>query len=117
MTIIRANDANNDWIYGIAQNAYKSNNEAIAQDIETKLQEWVGDCFFNLIAGIDWINRFSDSNADRLEQEINSLILKVNNVVNVNTLSIDLVDRAFTVSYDVQTVYSTSVIGEIKLYQ
>lgn len=117
MTIIRANDENNDWIYGLGANAYKVNNDAIAQDIQTKIQEWVGDCFFNLPAGIDWINRFADGNSARLEQEINSLILKVNNVVNVNNLSVDVTNRLFTASYDVQTVYSASVIGEIKLYQ
>ena len=117
MTIIRANDENNDWIYGLGANAYKVNNDAIAQDIQTKLQEWYGDCFFNLTAGIDWYNRFSDGNSTKLEQEINSLILKVNGVVNVNNLSVDLTNRNFTASYDVQTVYSTSVIGETKLYQ
>lgn len=117
MTNIRANDANNDWIYGIAANAYKTNDLAVQQDIETKLQEWVGDCFFNLTAGIDWINRFSDGNRDDLEQEIRTLILKVNNVVNVNNLFTSLIDRQFVVSYDVQTVYSPSVIGELRLYQ
>ena len=117
MTNIRANDANNDWIYGIGANAYKVRDLAIEQDIQTKLQEWVGDCFFNLTAGIDWINRFSDGDKDILEQEIRTLILKVNNVVNVNNLSLSLVERQFVASYDVQTVYSPSVIGELRLYQ
>lgn len=117
MTIIRANDANNDWIYGLGSNAYKVNNDAIAQDIQTKLQEWVGDCFFNLTAGIDWINRFSDGNSNRLEKEIRSLILKVNNVVNVNNISVDLTNRNFVAFYDVQTVYSASVEGQINLNQ
>ncbi len=115
--IIRANDNQSDWIYGLGANAYKTNNDAIGQDIQTKLQEWVGDCFFNLTAGVDWYNRFADGNSTKLEQEINSIILKVNNVVNVNNLFIDLTNRNFIVSYDVQTVYSSSVIGEIKLYQ
>lgn len=115
--IIRANDSQNDWIYGLGANAYKVNNDAIAQDIKTKIQEWYGDCFFNMIAGIDWLNRFNDGNSARLEQEINSLILKINGVVNVNNILLDLTDRNFTVSYDVQTVYSASVIDSIRLYQ
>lgn len=117
MTIIRANDENNDWIFGLGKNAYKANNDAIAQDIQTKVQEWIGDCFFNLTAGIDWLNRFADGNSERLEQEIRSLILKVDGVVNVNNLSIDLTNRDFIASYDVQTVYTESVIDSIKLYQ
>lgn len=115
--IIRANTSDNDWIYGLGANAYKKNNEAIGQNIQTKIQEWQGDCFFNLTAGIDWINRFSDSNLVRLEQELNSLILKVNGVVKVTILDISFENRNFRISYEVQTVYSASIIDSINLYQ
>lgn len=104
--MIRANDENNDWIFGIGVNAYKSGNLEVAQDIKTKLQEWKGDCFFKLDAGIDWLNRFADSNTPLLEEEIKSVILKVDGVVGVDSLVITLINRSLIIDYSVQTVYN-----------
>jgi hypothetical protein len=112
---IRANDSNNDWIYGLGVNAYKKETEEIKQDIKTKLLEWKGDCFFNNEAGIDWLSRFSDSDIERLEQEITSLILKVNNVVNVVNIDFSLENRNFDISYEVQTVYSQTILDGLSI--
>jgi len=113
--IIRGNSLDGDWIYGIGKNAYKTENNAIAQNIQTKLQEWYGDCFFNLTAGVDWLNRLSNSQQDLLEQDIYSLILKCEGVVGVNQVSTSLVDRKLTINYDVQTVFTQSVQNTITI--
>jgi len=105
--IIRALDENGDWTFGRGKSDYKQDQEALKQNIDTKLKEWVGDCFFNQNAGINWQTRLAAGNQkDRLEQEISSLILKVDGVVNVALLTVEVANRKFTVNYEIETIYS-----------
>lgn len=113
--MIRANDENNDWIYGIGANAYKKENAGIAQDIKTRLQEWKGDCFFELEAGVDWLNRFSDGNKKLLIEECRSIILKTEGVVNVVFIDSFLNGRDLTLNYTVQTIYTKEIQDTITL--
>lgn len=109
--IIRGLDSEGDWIFGINQNAYKAKQDAVMQNIETKIREWVGDCFFNNNAGIDWLNRFGFSQKEQLEAELQSLIAQCYGVVSVDQISASLVGRDFSVTYTVQTFYSQSAQG------
>lgn len=105
--IIRALDKNGDWTFGRGKSDYKQDQEALKQNIDTKLKEWVGDCFFNQNAGINWQTRLAAGNQkDKLEQEISSLILKIEGVVNVALLTVEVANRKFTVNYEIETIYS-----------
>ena len=108
--IIRGLDSNQDWTFGTNINAYKIQNDAITQDIQTKLKEWKGECFFAMNDGIDYINTIGYNNLETLEQGIYSLILKVDGVVAVNQLTLSYLNRNLVVNYDIQTVYTQSVI-------
>lgn len=111
---IRGLDIEGDWVWGIGQNAYKVLNDAISQNIETKIREWKNDCYFNVYAGIDWINRIGYASEDVLRQDLYSLILSCEGVVAVNELSFSLINRSFTVTYNIQTQYSQSVQNSIQ---
>lgn len=105
--IIRALDQNSDWTFGRGKSDYKQDQDALKQNIDTKLKEWVGDCFFNQNAGINWQTRLAAGNQkDRLEQELSSLILKIDGVVNVALITVEVANRKFTVNYEIETIYS-----------
>ncbi len=104
--IIRGLDNGGDWVFGNGLNAYKVQQDAIMQNIQTKILEWVGDCFFNQLAGIDWINRFGFNQKEVLRQELTSLILSCYGVVNLIELNVDLQDRNFTTQYSIETIFS-----------
>lgn len=105
--ITRAIDSSGDWTFGKGKSDYRRNQEALKQDIKTKINEWVGDCFFNQNAGIDWQNRLAAGNQEsRLEEELTNLILKIDGVINVISLSATRVDRKFSVNYQIETIYS-----------
>lgn len=78
--------------------------------MKTRLYSWVGDCFFDQLAGIDWVNRLGSKNQRALlEADIRRVILQSPGVTGI--LSFDTVlnkNRNFTANYSVQTIYSQS---------
>lgn len=107
--IVRSIDLAGDWLFGKGQNDFKSNNAAITQCIRTRLQSFLGDCFFNTAAGIDWFNLLGAKNQIALNLAISAVILNTENVTGILQLSLSLdSERAFSVSYRAQTVYSVA---------
>jgi hypothetical protein len=56
MTRVRQIDDDGDWLFGKGQNDYVRANTSVVQNINTRLGSFLGDCFFDLGAGIDWFN-------------------------------------------------------------
>lgn len=105
---VRSLDSNGDWTFGQGLLDYKTANDAVAQSIRTRLQSFLGDCFFNLGAGIDWFNLIGSKNQIGLNLAISTTILNTENVTGILELFSELNNaRVFTVSYKVQTTYST----------
>jgi hypothetical protein len=106
--IVRALDANHDWLFGQGLLDYKSNLAAVAQDIDCNLQMFLGDCFFAINNGIDWFNLLGGKNQLAINLAINAAILNTIGVTGILQTSFSISEnRALTVVYNVQTVYST----------
>lgn len=104
---VRALDGNGDWQFGKGQNDYKVNQDAIAQSIQTRLKSFLGDCFFNIGAGIDWFNLLGSKNEIALNLSVSAIILNTQNVTGIKELSFVVdTDRRVTIHYKVQTVFS-----------
>jgi len=113
--IIRAIDANNDWTFGKGKSSYKSSQLALIQNLKTKLQEWKGDCFFDIEAGVDWKNRLTKrSQAAPLREEIRTVMLKADGVTEVINLDLNFnsTSRNLTINYSVKTIYSTNPVSD-----
>jgi hypothetical protein len=106
--IIRALDSNGDWTYGKGQNNYNSGNAAIAEDIQTRLASFLGDCFFDTGAGIDWFNLLGAKDQIAINLAVSAVILNTSNVTGILQLSIVLNSgtRAIVIQYQVVTTYS-----------
>lgn len=109
LRIVRALDQNHDWTFGESLNNYLQGNLAIAQTIDTRLSSVLGNCFFDLQTGIDWFNLLGSIESQvALNLAISTIILNTEGVTGILQLSIDLsTSRNFSVSYKVQTIYST----------
>lgn len=105
--IVRALDSTGDWQFGKSKNDYISNNNTVKQNIKTRLLSFLGNCFFDITAGIDWFNFLSSKNQAALNLSISSVILNTANVTGLLQLTVSLTEnRLFSVSYNVQTAYS-----------
>lgn len=106
--IVRAITSSGDWTFGKGKNNYLSATPAIAQLINTRLNSFLGNCFFDLGAGIDWWNLLGSKDQTGLNLTIATTILNTTLVTGILQLSATLdVHRKFTVSYVVQTALST----------
>ena len=106
---VRQIDATGDWMYGKGQNDYLTANPAVAQNINTRLNSFLGDCFFDSGAGLDWFNLLGAKDQTALNLSISAVILNTREVTGILQLFTTLdVTRRFTVQYRVQTSYSTA---------
>ena len=105
---VRAVDANNDWLYGKSKSDYKTNLLALAQNIKTRLQSHLGDCFFATNEGIDWFNLMGGKNTTKLKLDIAAVLLKTDGVVSIIEVSTTVnSQRLITIQYSVNTIYGT----------
>lgn len=105
--IFRNLDANHDWTFGSGKANYIATNPAIGLNIETRILSWLGDCFFDRQAGIDWTNRLGSKNQRvLLENDLRRIILQSFGVTSIIFLNTVLNRREFTANYSVNTIYS-----------
>ena len=106
--IFRSLDELGDWNFGKGIQDFSSQNTAIGLNIKTRIQSWVGDCFFDMNAGIDWLNRLgSKDQRVLLELDLKRIIMQSEGVVKLLTFDTVLNGRSFSANYSVQTIYST----------
>lgn len=105
---VRALNLNGDWTFGQGTSNYLSGNAAVAQSIQTRLLSFLGDCFFDQGAGLNWFTYLGSKNQIEMNLAVSAVILNTANVTGINQLSIVLNDttRNLTISYNVTTTYS-----------
>jgi hypothetical protein len=107
--IFRNLDQDGDWEFGSGVANYATQDKAIGLNIRTRILSWVGDCFFDINAGIDWVNRLGFKNQrPLLEQELKVIILQSFGVTGLLKFDTTLIDRNFQATYDITTIYSKS---------
>lgn len=105
---VRQIDVAHDWTFGKGQNNYLRDNNAVGQLINTRLSSFLGDCFFEMGAGIDWFNLLGNKAILNLNLAISSVILNTENVTGILQFSANLSpSRVYLVQYKVQTTFST----------
>lgn len=114
--IFRNLDSDGDWAFGKGINDYLFDDEAISLNIRTLLLSWVGDCFFDINAGIDWYNRLGKTNqASLLGADIKRVILLAYGVTSINSIDFDIIDRDFNISFNINTLFSKEYQDSIRI--
>ncbi len=106
--IMRALSLSGDWTFGQGLANYNQDEDAIAENIYTWLQSWVGNCWFALKDGIDWTNLLDVGQKQNLEDSIRANILARYGVVGINSLTsqFDPRSRHISITVNIQTIYS-----------
>lgn len=103
---VRAIDSDGDWQFGKGRNDYKQNTKALVQIIGTRLNSYLGDCFFATGDGIDWFNLLGGKETLGLELALAATILNTEGVTGLLQLSVTLDSaRRVFISYEVDTIY------------
>ncbi len=110
--ITRALDADHDWLFGKGKNDYLVDGPAVNQNIKTRLLSFLGDCFFDINAGVDWFNLLGAKDEPALNLAVKTVILNTKYVIGLEELSVLLNrDRLEMMSYKVTTVYRGYVVA------
>lgn len=110
----RAIDADNDWVFGSGVQSYATLNLAIKYDIQTKLQTFLTECFFDQEIGVPWFQLLGAKNADALILSIKTIIINVEGVTKIESLSFFLDEnREAHIKYVIDTIYTTQFIGSV----
>lgn len=116
--IIRAIDETGDWTFGKGKQNYKTGAAAIAQDVQTKLLQFLGEAFWDTAAGIDWINLMRQKNRqNQIALSCRAVILKAQGVVRVSEVSVSFneASRGLLIKYSLDTIYSRNVSQTVEV--
>lgn len=114
--IVRSLDGDGDWLFGRGKNDYLTFNAAIAQSIQTRLSSFLGDCFFDIKAGVDWWNILGSKSELLLNLQVSAIILNTFGVTGISQLLVSLSrSRNLTVTYAVTTIYPGGFAGAFQL--
>lgn len=107
LMIFRNLDENHDFTFGAGKANYTSGNKAIGLNIKTRLLSWVGDCFFDQTAGIDWVNRLGSKNQRTLlELDLRRVTLQSEGVTGLVSFDTILNKREFQAFFEVNTIFT-----------
>lgn len=107
---IRLVDSENDWMFGRGHQNYAKEALSVMYNVKTKLQSWIGDCFFDAFEGIDWQNRIGRyGQGSTLKNEIQQKIVSVPGVLSIDYINISGGREQVTCDYSINTIYSTSM--------
>lgn len=107
---VRALTPTGEWTFGGSESNYKVNRGAVAQCIQTRLASWLGNCFFDTGAGVDWLNFLGGSkNLLFLQLSVQSVIANTPYVTGVLQVSanLDSLTRKLTLAYSANTTFGT----------
>lgn len=105
--IVRSLDGNHDFTFGKGKQDYLTEQDAIAQNIQTKLLSFINDCFFDMDAGVDWRRLLGSKNTENeIVLSCRAVILDTEGVVRINSLSSSVQNRQIIVEYNISTIYS-----------
>ena len=106
--IIRALTGDGDFRFGSGKQDYNRENNAIAENVQTRLLSFLNDCFFDLQAGIDWFRLLSDKGTlEQVKLDVRAVILGTEGVVQINSLEVQMNDlRRLQLTYEIDTIYT-----------
>jgi hypothetical protein len=111
--IIRAIDENGDWTFGKGIQNYKTELDAIKENILTRVKEWKGDCFFSLQSGVDYNSYLDVGTKKYLDSDLIRVILQSFGVLRVDSYESKLTLRGLVFSANIATIYGKILLNEV----
>jgi hypothetical protein len=118
--IFRSITPTNDWNFGAGKQSYLKNTDAIAANVKTRLQTFLGECFFALSLGVDWWNLLGSKNPvaqQNIILQCRTIIAGSYGVTRIRSVtpSFTSASRRLTVTYNIDTIYTRNQTGSITL--
>ena len=105
--ITRRLTKDNDWTFGNGKANYLKDNEAVLQNVTTRIRSFKYDWFLDEDANIDWFSILgSRDNKQTILDEVKRVTLQTDGVTKVNKITILETDkRGANIEMELETIY------------
>lgn len=109
--IFRSLDSNGDWNFGQGLESYVSGEQAIGLNIKTRILSFLGNCFFDMLAGINWFIYFgTPGQRQQIILSTQAVILQSYGVTKVNSVTLNQLDNGSAIlTFNINDIYSPTV--------
>ena len=109
MKIRRLSD-DDDWTFGNGKANYLKDNDAVLQNITTRLKSFKNDWFLDSDANIDWFNILgSKENKQTIINEVERVTLQTVGVTKINLIELtETENRGAKISINLDTIYTVN---------
>lgn len=98
-----------DATFGQGRENFLSGQKAVEENIQTRLQSFLRDCFFDLQAGIDWLRFMSvPTQPQEIQLSVRAIVLQSFGVVKINALEVLVINRRIAISMNINTIFTTN---------
>ncbi len=105
-------DKDGDWLFFADKSNFLINVEEIGLQVQTRLQEWKNDCFFDSEAGIDYQMYFRYASQKKiLLTEIHNVIARTEGVTEVKEVTANVNNNVLSVTYEIKTSLDDKTIN------
>lgn len=116
MVFTRSLDKNGDWVFGKSKADYLSNENAVRQNLETRLMEHKNDWFDDEDKGIDYDFYLTNKQTQKeLENAIKYTMLTTEDVANILSFDTELNNRELSIKARVQTIYNNTLTVNVNV--
>ena len=117
---VRKLDNNKDWTFGQGLANYQDKDNAISQNVSTRLKSFMFDWFLDQQANIDWFNILGQKNNKQvILNVVKTTVLNTDGVISVSDILIldgtDTQSRMLQIQVNFTTIYNTFLEEEVTI--
>ena len=117
---VRKLDNNKYWTFGQGLANYQDKDNAIAQNVSTRLKSFMFDWFLDQQANIDWFNILGQKNNKQvILNVVKTTVLNTDGVISVSDILIldgtDTQSRMLQIQVNFTTIYNTFLEEEVTI--
>ena len=105
--IFRSLDSTGDWQFGQGLESYAFGEQAIGLNIKTRILSFVGNCFFDMLAGINWLIYLGTPvKQQKTLLSIQACILQSYGVTSVNSVALnETAQGGANITFNIYDIY------------
>lgn len=116
--IIRALDSDGDMTFGKGKQNYLTGQDAIAENIKTRLLCFLNDCVWDMSTGIDWFTYLRrPGNQDRITLAVRNTLIKSYGVLRINSVSVNVSNRKLFIAYNINTIFTSNFAATLHNFE
>lgn len=112
--IVRRNTPTGDWTFGRGVQDYAREDEAIAQNVVTRIKSFQDDWFLDINAEIDWFDLLGRKGTqDQIKAEIERVVIATDGVLRINNLTLTKLNRKANIALTITTIFNRQLSLEL----